>query len=193
MSFWKTRPKEGAFSRIDRSARIAFDVEIGAWTEVEAGVRIGQGTKLGNWSQVGEGSCIGQDVLFGSWAKVGRNVMLGDGVRLGSHTIVQDGVTVPAGAVFQDCDLVTPQGIVPDRTGGFVMGLNGTNFEISGSFGKFQIPMPSRSLLSEQDIENAHRIFRKKIEEFQWGRSDALEAFRVIPEPEAASDPEPSF
>lgn len=193
MSFWKSRPKEGTFSRIDRSARIASDVEIGAWTEVAAGVRIGRGTKLGNWSQVGEGSVIGQDVLFGSWAKVGCRVTLGDGVRLGSHTIVQDGVTVPAGAVFQDCDLVTAQGIIPDRTGGYVMGLNGANFEISGPFGKFQIPVPSRSLLSEQDIEDVHRIFRKKIEEFQWGRSDALEAFRVLKEPEPASDPEPSF
>lgn len=191
--FFKRRPQNGKYASISTSARIASDVEIGAWTEVGAGVRIGRGTKIGSWSQVGEGSVIGQDVLFGSWAKVGCRVTLGDGVRLGSHTIVQDGVTVPAGAVFQDCDLVTAQGIIPDRTGGFVMGLNDAVFEINGPFGKFQIPVPSRSLLSEQDIEDVHRIFRKKIEDFQWGRSDALEAFRVIPEPEPTSDPEPSF
>lgn len=190
---WKSRPKKGAYTEVDTSARISPDVRIGSWTKIEAGVRVGRGTHLGDWTSIGEGSVIGKDVHFGPWAKIGRNVILGDGVRLGSHTIVQDGVTVPGGIVFTDGDLVTSKGILANRTGGYTMGLNGDDFEISGSFGRFRIPVPARSSLSEHEIEDLHQIFRKKIDEFQWRHSDSLEAFRVIPEPEAASDPEPYF
>lgn len=194
---WKSRPKKGAYTEVDTSARISPDVRIGSWTKIEAGVRIGRGTHLGDWTSIGEGSVIGKDVHFGPWAKIGRNVILGDGVRLGSHTIVQDGAHVPEGSVFGDSDLVTPKGVIANRTGGYTMGLSGDEFEISGSFGRFRIPVLSRSTLNDHEIEDLHRIFRKKIDDFQWGRSDALEAFRIERQSEPAADSEadpfPSF
>lgn len=193
MNFWTPRPKPGRISQIDSSALIDRDVEIGAWTKVGADVRIGSGTKLGNWSEIGDGSTIGQDVQFGSWAKIGRNVTLGTSVQLGSHTIIQDGVTVPQGAVFADGDLVTLSGIIPDRTGGYMMGITGRTFSIGGAFGRFEIPLPADFQPSDGAIEDLHAQFRRKIEDFQWGRSDELEEFRVLAEEKPEPDTLLSF
>lgn len=188
MSFWKARPKESVYSKIHSSARMESPVQIGSWTVVEAGARIGRGTLLGHWSHVGEGCLVGEDVHFGPWAKIGRNVVLGNKVRLGSHTIVQDGVALPAGTVCQDFDLVTPRGIIAGRTGGYCMGLNGTGFEINGPFGQFRIPVPPGSVSTDQQVEDLHVMFEAMIDDYQWGRSDALEAFRIEERPEMEPD-----
>jgi hypothetical protein len=147
----------------------------GHWTNVARSARIGAGTILGDWSTVDEGSIVGRDVTFGSHARIGRGVVLGDRVVLGSHTIVQDGVRVPDDAVFDDCDLVTATGVLPNRTGGHAISGDSEYpkfYNISAPFGCFRVPA------------DAYR--NDMVEDFMWGRSDALEEFRMKAPPQDA-------
>lgn len=140
----------------------------GTWTRIAGSAQIGAGTVLGDWSSVGEGSVVGRDVRFGPYARIGHGVILGDRVKLGSHTIVQDGVRVPDDAVFSDCDLVTAAGVLSNRTGGHAISSDSEFpkfYEISAPFGCFRVPAA------------AYR--NDMIEDFMWGRSDALEEFRI--------------
>jgi len=161
----------GAYTKIAPGAVIGERVSLGTWTKIAAGAAIGERVRLGDWSEVGAGSVIGPDVTFGPWARVGRDVTLGAGVRLGSHTRVQDGVTVPDGAVFCDCDLVTPEGVIPNCTGGSITSFFPEGAMVSGPFGAFLIPH-----VSHADDEE---LIDQLVDDHQWGRSEALEAFRV--------------
>lgn len=139
---------------------------LGSWSAVANSATIGDGTVLGSWSMVGERSVVGQNVQFGSWAKIGDDVVLGDGVVLGSHTIVQSGVTVAPNTSYRDGDLVTPTGVIPNRTGGHSMAFEKTGTRISAPFGCFIVP-------PRLDSETL-------IEDYMWGRSDELDKFRVV-------------
>ncbi|MCE6959613.1 hypothetical protein LAZ40_11170 [Cereibacter sphaeroides] len=178
MTFWK-RYRSGAFTQVALSASIGRGAVLGTWASVEAGAVIGSGTIVGDWSTVGRGAVVGHDVVFGPWAKVGAGAEIGDGVRLGSHTIVQPGVIVPAGAVFDDGDLVTPQGVIADRTGGFCIYVHERGNLITSPFGRFLLA--------------AHLDPDQLIDDFEWGRSEELERYREDPVagPEAEHDPAP--
>jgi len=130
----------------------------------------GSGTGL----MVGDGSRIGEDCVFGPWARVGANVTLGARVRLGSHTRVQDGVTIPDDAVLGDGDLVTPDGVIPNRCGGFMTTILRGGAFVSGPFGQFLIP------LEESDPDE---LSDWMVDDHQWGRSDALEPCRCFRAP----------
>jgi hypothetical protein len=175
-------------TRLFGGARIPSSVTVGHWTQIGHGVVLGDRVRLGDWSRVGEGSVIGADCVFGPWARVGANVTLGAGVRLGSHTRVQDGVTVPDGAVFADCDLVTHDGVVPNRTGGYAYGLLGQAAMVSSPFGVFLIPFDEDLfVLPTRHEDRHHAVVEQMIEDHQWGRSDALDLCRV-PHPPAPSE-----
>jgi hypothetical protein len=161
----------GDYTRIAAGTVIGERASLGTWTKIEAGAVIGERVSLGDWSEVGAGSVVGPDVTFGPWARVGRGVTLDAGVRLGSHTRVQDGVTVPDGAVFNDFDLVTPEGVILNRTGGSVTSFYQEGAMVSGPFGSFLIPLVSHA---DED-----ELIDQIVEEYQWGRSGLLEAFRV--------------
>lgn len=143
-------------------------VTVGTWTRIGEGVLLGERVQLGDWSQVGDRSRIGPDSVFGPWARVGADVTLGARVRLGSHTRVQDGVTVPDDAVLGDGDLVTPDGIIPDRCGGFMTTILRGGAFISGPFGQFLVP---------------DELTDQMVDDHQWGLSDALEPCRCFRAP----------
>ncbi|WP_027234313.1 LbetaH domain-containing protein [Leisingera caerulea] len=152
-------------TRAQAAGRIPASVKTGQWTKVHPTTLIGERVRLGNWSSVGPGSDIAEDCIFGDWARTGRRVTLGRGVRLGSHTIIQDDVSVPAGTVFEDHDLVTPDGVIANRTGGSITSL----FD-----GIYQITTVSGVYLVREEAYD-----RSLLEDFQWGRSDDLEDCRV--------------
>lgn len=172
----------GTWTKIGRGAVIAERVRIGNWSQVGEGVLLGDRVQLGDWSQVGDRSRIGPDSVFGPWARVGADVTLGARVRLGSHTRVQDGVEIPDDAVLGDGDLVTPDGIIPDRCGGFMTTILRGGAFISGPFGKFLVPLEK----SDPD-----ELTDQMVDDHQWGRSDALEPCRCFraptPEEEGAA------
>lgn len=163
------------------SKRFPSSVEVGRWTRVGDDVEIGENVRLGPWSQVGDNCSIGEGTTFGKWACIGSNVTLGANVRLGSHTRVMNGVTVPPGAVFDDGDLVTRQGVIPNRTGGYSRVSTPDGIAVSAPFGRFLVPLHGDLGMS---------LVEKMVEDHQWGRSTMLEDFRVIPAPEPELDPE---
>lgn len=164
----------GTWTQIGHGAVIAEQVRLGSWTKIGNGVVLAERVRLGDWSHVGDGSRIGPDTEFGPWAMVGRDVTIGARVRLGSHTRVQDGVTIPDDAVLGDGDLVTPDGIIPDRCGGFMTTILRGGAFISGPFGKFLVP------LEESDPDE---LTDQMVDDHQWGRSDALEPCRCFRAP----------
>lgn len=162
------------FSRLFAGTRRPRSVTLGTWTKIGEGVILGERVRFGDWSQVGDRSRIGPDCAFGPWAQVGADVTLGARVRLGSHTRVQDGVTVPDDAVFGDRDLVTPDGVIPDRCGGYSTTILRGGAYVAGPFGKFLVP------LEESDPDE---LTDQMVDEHQWGRSDALEPCRCLRAP----------
>ncbi|PTX52351.1 transferase family hexapeptide repeat protein [Gemmobacter caeni] len=170
-------------SRLFGGPRHPRSVTVGTWTRIGEGVILGERVQLGDWSQVGDRSRIGPDSVFGPWARVGADVTIGARVRLGSHTRVQDGVTVPDDAVLGDGDLVTPDGIIPDRCGGFTTTILRGGAFISGPFGKFLVP------LEESDPDE---LTDQMVDDHQWGRSDALEPCRCF-RPPRPEEEEPAF
>jgi len=165
------------FDRILGGSRISRSVTVGAFTRIEAGAIIGDRVRLGDWSEVGSGSRIGPDCVFGSWAKIGRGVTLGAGVRLGSHSRIGDGTYIPEGMNVGDNELITPQGVFENRTGGFVTSIYPDAATVSGPFGHFLIPL---------DPGDPDELIDQLVDDHQWGRSDALEPCRLLraPRPE---------
>jgi hypothetical protein len=161
-------------SRLFGGTRRPRSVTVGTWTRIGDQVTLGERVVLGDWSHVGDRSRIGPDCVFGPWARVGADVILGARVRLGSHTRVQDGVAIPDDAVLGDGDLVTPDGIIPNRCGGFMTTILRGGAFISGPFGKFLVP------LEESDPD---ALTDQMVDDHQWGRSDALEPCRCFRPP----------
>ena len=164
-------------SRLFGRPRRPRSVTVGTWTRIGQDVILGERVRLGDWSQVGDRSRIGEDSVFGPWARVGADVTLGARVRLGSHTRVQDGVVIPDDAVLGDGDLVTPDGIIPNRCGGFTTTILGGCAFISGPFGRFLVPLEGG---------DPDELTSQMVDDHQWGRSDALEPCRCFraPHPE---------
>lgn len=170
-------------SRLFGGTRRPRSVTVGTWTRIGEGVILGERVRLGDWSQVGDRSRIGPDSVFGPWARVGADVTLGARVRLGSHTRVQDGVMIPDDAVLGDADLVTPDGIIPDRCGGFMTTILRGGAFISGPFGQFLVPLEST---------DPNDLTDRMVDDHQWGRSDALEPCRCFRAPYPEEE-EPAF
>lgn len=159
------------FDRLLSGSRIPRSVTVGAFTKIEPGAIIGERVRLGDWSEVGSGSRVGPDCVFGPWAKVGRGVTLGAGVRLGSHSRIGDGTYIPEGMSVGDNELITPQGVFENRTGGFVTSIFEDAATVSGPFGHFLIPL---------DPGDPDELIDQLVEDHQWGRSDALEPCRLL-------------
>lgn len=165
------------FDRLLSGSRIPRSVTVGAFTRIETGALISERVRLGDWSEVGSGSRVGPDCVFGPWAKVGRGVTLGAGVRLGTHSRIGDGTFIPEGMTVGDNELITPQGVFENRTGGFVTSIYPDAATVTGPFGHFLIPL---------DPEDPDELIDQLVEDHQWGRSDALEPCRLLraPRPE---------
>lgn len=165
------------FDRVLGGSRVSRSVIVGPFTRIEPGAIIGERVRLGDWSEVGSGSRIGPDCVFGPWAKIGRGVTLGPGVRLGSHSRIGDGTYIPEGMSVGDNELITPQGVFENRTGGFVTSIYPDAATVSGPFGHFLIPL---------DLGDPDELIDQLVDDHQWGRGDALEPCRLLrtPRPE---------
>ncbi|MCR9074341.1 MAG: hypothetical protein NXI18_22060 [Alphaproteobacteria bacterium] len=165
------------FDRLLSGSRIHRTVTVGAFTRIGPWAIIGERVRLGDWSEVGAGSRVGPDCVFGPWAKIGRGVTLGAGVRLGTHSRIGDGTHIPEGMVVGDNELITPQGVFENRTGGFGTSILEEAATVSGPFGHFLIPL---------DPWDPDELIDQLVDDHQWGRSDALEPCRLLrpPRPE---------
>jgi len=165
---FKKRHQPGDFAQISGSARFGDNVTSGAWTRVGPKAVIGNNVSLGPWVVIHEEAQIHDGAQLGNWVKVGRGAVIGKNAVLPMNMRIQPGVIIPENSVFEGHELVTPDGIIPHRCGGFVLSgnPNGTRpLHLQGGFGEFEIPVLEYS----DDL----------IEDFFWGRSDALEAYRV--------------
>lgn len=169
------------FDRLLSGSRVHRTVTTGAFTRIEPGAVIGERVRLGDWSEVGAGSRVGPDCAFGPWAKIGRGVTLSAGVRLGTHSRIGDGTHIPEGTVVGDNELITPQGVFENRTGGFVTSILEDAATVSGPFGHFLIPL---------DSGDPDELVDQLVDDHQWGRSDALEPCRLLrpPRPEEVEE-----
>lgn len=158
---------------------IHSSVQIGHWTEIGTGVRIDENVALGDWSKISNNCRIGPGTVFGSWASIGEGVTLGANVRLGSHTRIMDGVTVPDDAIFDDCDLVTPEGVIPNRNGGHSIMVRDSAIVVSAPFGSFSLPIPGSVGLG---------LIESMIDDYQWGRNSEIEKFLIEQEPDVEPD-----
>jgi UDP-3-O-[3-hydroxymyristoyl] glucosamine N-acyltransferase len=165
---FKKRHRAGDFAQISGYARFGKNVTSGSWTKVRDNAVIGDNVNLGDWAEVHEEAQVHEGAQVGSWAMVGRGAVIGKHAVLPDHTRVQPGVVVGEHTVFEGHELVTPDGIIPHRCSGFMVSgnLNGTEpLLLTGSFGQFEIPV----------LEYSEEL----LEDFFWGRSEALEAFRI--------------
>lgn len=163
--------------RLLSGSRVHRSVTTGTFTRIEPGAIIGERVRLGDWSEVGAGSQVGPDCVFGPWAKIGRGVTLGAGVRLGTHSRIGDGTHIPEGMVVGDNELITPQGVFENRTGGFLTSILEDAATVTGPFGHFLIPLYPG---------DPDEMIDQLVDDHQWGRSDALEPCRLLrpPRPE---------
>lgn len=169
------------FDRLLSGSRVYRSVTTGTFTRIEPGAIIRERVVLGDWSEVGAGSRVGPDCTFGPWAKIGRGVTLGAGVRLGTHSRIGDGTHIPEGMVVGDNELITPQGVFENRTGGFVTSVLEEAAIVSGPFGHFLIPL---------DPGDPDELIDQLVDDHQWGKSDALEPCRLLrsPRPEEVEE-----
>ncbi|MNK40159.1 UDP-3-O-[3-hydroxymyristoyl] glucosamine N-acyltransferase [compost metagenome] len=151
-------PRQGHFSEIARSAKI------------------GRNVVFGDWSSVGCFTTIGDNVMFGPWAKVGNDCVIGNDVQLGSHTRVAAGSYVAPGTILGDHDLVTKNGVIPDRCSGSMVqeDANGA-FRVITSVAIFMIPA---------GIFNSYDDVSEALDLWQWGETyhdpaKDLEHFRI--------------
>lgn len=121
------------------------------------------------------GASVGANTTLGNWVKIGENAVIGAQCDLPDHVRVQPGVIVPDGTKLQGHELVTKDGIIPNRVGGFAHDsppYGRDPVRLMGSFGRFVIP--------------AHLFSEDLIEDYFWGRSETLASYQVFPEPETA-------
>lgn len=155
------------------------------WNRIGKGTTFGDRTDIGSWTKIGKRCRIGRDVSFGSWAHLGDDVIIGDGVVLGSHTRIADGVKIPAFSIVSDSALVTKDGIFENRCSGFSMSCSGGHVLVGHVSGHYRVPMGA----AEFEGDAFDRV-SEILDDYQWGKDEALAAFRVdAPEGEARISP----
>jgi UDP-3-O-[3-hydroxymyristoyl] glucosamine N-acyltransferase len=174
--FTKTK-KDGVFSQVGGGVKIGKNSPVGTWAVIGAFATIGRNVEIGDWAEIGFSSIVENNVKIGSHVKIGRDAHIGKGAILPDNVHVQPGVVVPAGTQFEGHELVTKDGIIPNRCSGFVYYHDETDqskvVEISTYFARFEVPGD---------------VFREEmIDEYMFG-SDELDKYR-IERPEAVAEP----
>ncbi len=110
--------RDGA--HVAASAQIADDVEIGPGTVIHDGVQIGAGSRVGSATVIHEGTRLGQRCAVEDGAVLGKRPRLREGssaagTRIGP-LVLEDGVTVCAGAVVYAGAHVSERAIIGDQS-----------------------------------------------------------------------------
>jgi len=174
MHLWRRKKAIQGFAQVAGTAYLGKDVEMGFWTSIASKAHIGDKVELGGWAKVGEGSVIGEGAVIGSHAEIGKNVVIGAGAVLPDHVRICDDIVIESGRVFEGHELVTREGVIPNRCGGFMTSQHEytSPVHISGPSGQFIVPY----LEFDEDM----------IDEHMWG-GECLDAYRVeqnVAEPE---------
>jgi acyl-[acyl carrier protein]--UDP-N-acetylglucosamine O-acyltransferase len=172
MQLWRRKKAIQGFAYVSDTAHLGKDIEMGFWTSIGAKTHIGDKVELGGWARVGEGSVIGEGAVIGSHAEIGKNAVIGAGAVLPDHVRICDDVVIEPGRVFEGHELVTKEGVIPNRCGSFIYSQIDYDAPvvITGPFGDFEVP--------------AHEFDEDMIDDFMWG-DDKLEAYVVDPSPGA--------
>lgn len=153
-----------------------IDPRLGTFSEIARSAKIGRNVVFGDWTSVGCFTTIGDNVMFGPWARVGNDCVIGSNVHLGSHTRVAAGAHVAPGTVLGDHDLVTKNGVVPNRCSGSMIqeDANGS-FRIITGVAIFMVPAGTYNSYDEAS---------DALDMWMWGETDRnpakdLEQFKI--------------
>ncbi len=166
MQLWRRRKAVKGYAQVSSKAYLGKDITMGFWTQISAQAHIGNDVELGGWAKIGEGAFIADGAVIGSHAEIGKGAVIGAGAILPDHVRVAENVVIQPGQKFEGHELVTLDGIIPNRCGGFMYsdGQDGSPVQISAPFGKFEVP--------EQEFDE------DMIDDYMWG-DDKLEAYRL--------------
>ena len=167
---------KSSFSKISKRARVSKTVKYESFVKIKKGSRIEKGCVLGSYVHVGRDTFIDRNCRLKSYVKIANNVVIGKNVTIEAYARIQSGVVIPDGKTIPPHSLVTKDGIIPKRCSGYAAGFHDDYITISGTFGSFFVPNPTRDPHVEVLFSE---IVDELTEELQWTKESHLDRYRI--------------